>query len=121
VNGPSATPEPRRVSHGTWGGAGIRIEVTEQGAEVELDCAHGTIRARLDLDSAGDFSAAGVFVREHPGPVREGHEPKEQPATYSGSLREGVLTLRIRVTETGETVGSFSLTHGSEGRVRKCR
>jgi hypothetical protein len=109
------------VPSGTWGGQGIRIEITEEGGELELDCAHGSIRAGLDLDSAGAFSVDGVFVREHPGPVREGHEPEEQPATYSGSLREGVLTLRIRVTETGETVGSFSLTHGSEGRVRKCR
>ena len=59
------------------------MDVSEKGARLEFDCAHGSIDAAIALDADGRFRADGVIVREHPGPVRVGREPKAEPAVYS--------------------------------------
>ena len=45
---------------GLWGGEHISLEVTEQGATIEYDCAHATIEQRIALDRRGRFD---VFHR----------------------------------------------------------
>jgi hypothetical protein len=121
TGGPPSASSPKRVSHGTWGGQGIRIEVDEPGAEIEFDCARGRIPGPIAIDEKGGFEVQGVLVRESPGPIRVGHEPKEQPARYAGSVEEKTMTLRVMLTDSSETFGTYSLTQGSAGRVRKCR
>lgn len=120
--GPSGSEkDPKLVSPGTWGGQGIRLEIGDSDAAFELDCAHGRIGTPMRTDEEGRFVAAGVFVREAPGPIRPGRDPQEQPATYSGSIRDGTMELTIALTDSRETVGAYTLVRGSEGRVRKCR
>ncbi|MCA1563462.1 MAG: hypothetical protein LC804_25490 [Acidobacteria bacterium] len=87
---------------------------------LELDCAHGDIPARLAIDDRRQFNAPGTFVREHGGPVRIGEEPDSHPASYSGSVDGDRMRLTIRLTDTNETIGTFSLTRGVRGRVVKC-
>jgi len=31
------------------------------------------------------------------------------------------MTLNVHLTEPNQALGTFTLTHGSEGRLRKCR
>src|SRR5437773_10882790 len=74
------------VPIGAWGGVGIRLEVTAQGATVEYDCAHGTIDEPLLADREGRVSAAGIHVRESGAPVRVDEPLDRHPARYDGQL-----------------------------------
>jgi hypothetical protein len=114
-------PETRQVARGTWGGDHIRLEVGEKGADLEFDCAHGSIDNPILLDDLGRFEIKGVLVREQHGPIRVGHEPKNEPAVYSGRLQGATMTLWVTLSGSQETLGTYSLVHGEQARVRKCR
>lgn len=105
---------------GRWAGEHVVMEVTDAGATVEFDCAHGTIDGPLTVDSTGRFDAAGSFTRESGGPTRE-NQPRAVPARYSGSLKDSTLTMALVLTESKETVGTFTLTHGAQARLFKCK
>lgn len=104
---------------GQWGGQGISMEVTDEGARIEYDCAHGRISEKIAPDGDGKFEAKGFLTRERGGPVRLG-ENNEQPAVYRGSIKEKTMTVTVELTANNETVGTFTLTHGSAGRLHKC-
>jgi len=105
---------------GVWGGQHITMEVGEAGAEIEYDCAHGRITEKIVPDSKGKFRAKGVHVRERPGPVRLGQE-NEQAASYEASIDGDTMSLTVTLTQTDETIGTFTLTRGKSGRVFKCK
>ena len=109
-----------RVATGTWGGEHVRLQVTEAGATVEYDCAHGTLAGPLALDAHGRFSVAGTYAREG-GPVRANAAPTGQPASFKGRVQGRTMTLTATLTDKGQDVGTFTLTQGSEGRLWKCR
>lgn len=104
---------------GTWGGNHIRFEVTDGGANIEYDCARGTVRGRILVDAAGRFNVAGTHYAEHGGPVREGEGSNGQPVRLTG--RVGGSLMALTVTRGREKIGAYSLTRDSEGRVFKCR
>lgn len=104
---------------GQWGGEHISMEVTGDGAKIEYDCAHGRITEKIVPDHQGKFEAKGFHTRERGGPVRLG-EDNEQPAVYHGSIKEETMTLTVELTANNETIGTFTLTHGKAGRIRKC-
>ena len=104
---------------GQWGGEHISMEVAADGAKLEYDCAHGRISEKIVPDGEGKFVAKGFHTRERGGPVREG-EDNEQPAVYRGSIKEKTMTLAVELAANNETIGTFTLTHGSAGRIRKC-
>ena len=115
--------KPRRGQHvagGLWGGDHIRIDVGANSAMIEYDCAQGTIAGPLLLDSRGRFILRGTHSREHGGPTRSDETANQRPAVYTGTIRGGRMTLTVKMADTKETVGTFSLTHGHEGRVFKC-
>ena len=105
---------------GQWGAQGVSMEVTGSGATLEFDCANGSISEAIVLDGSGKFAVKGFFATEHPGPIREGEDTSGQPATYTGSVDGQTLTLTIALTGTGKTIGTFTLTSGKVGRIRKC-
>lgn len=110
-----------RLEAGSWGGPHIRLDVAEDGTAVfELDCAHGTITAPIVPDRAGAFQAEGRYVREGPGPVREGQGEEGVPARYAGKVDGGKLTLTITLSGAGEEAGTFELIHGKTPRLTKC-
>ena len=118
VSAACGTPStPSMMPTGLWGGDHILLTVADTSAHVELDCAHGDIPVRLP-DAA--FTVAGTFVREHGGPIRVGETPDSHPALYAASMSGGAMTLTIRLGDSGELVGTFTLTRGSSGRVFKC-
>ena len=103
---------------GVWGGQHIRFEATENGANIEYDCAHGTVEGKILVDAAGRFSVAGTHYREHAGPVREGEESGGRPVRLTGRVGGSIMTLTV--TSGRETIGTYTLTRDSEGRIVKC-
>jgi hypothetical protein len=109
------------VAAGLWGGQHVRLEVSADGAEIEFDCAHGRINGRLRPGADGRFDAAGTFVAERGGPVREGAAEKGQPARYTGRVKGKTMTLNVHLTDSNADAGTFTLTHGREPELTKCR
>ena len=105
---------------GSWGGEHIKLTVIDRRATIEYDCAHGTIAGPLAVAADGRFTATGTHVREHGGPMREGEVPDTHPAEYTGQVRGGRMTLTVRETDTGTTIGTFRLERGAAARVIKC-
>jgi hypothetical protein len=105
---------------GTWGGRHLELFVFEDSVRLEFECALGTIEKALRLDGSGRFDVAGVYIRGHGGPIREGEIPDEHPARYAGQVRGSHMELTVILTESADTVGSFSLTRGEPGRVIRC-
>jgi len=115
---PSA-PSPGKLV-GVWGADHINLVVDEARSHLDLDCAHGDIPVPLTVDAAGDLAARGTFVREHGGPIRVDEIADAHPALYSGTLTANTLRLTIRLTDSNELIGTFTLTRGVTGRVVKC-
>jgi hypothetical protein len=107
-----------RVKTGAWGGTGLLVRVTADGATIEADCANGSIATPLMLDADGAFSVEGTWIPEARGPSRD-EAPARQRSRYAGRVDGKTMTLEISVGD--DRVGPFTLTHGSEGRLRKCR
>ncbi len=108
------------VPTGAWGGDHVALTVEDTGARVELDCAHGTVDHALQADSDGRFDAAGTYVREHGGPIRQGEPEDSSPARFTGHVDGRTLKLTIAV-EGGDTLGPFTLVLGKAPRLMKCR
>src|ERR1700687_608977 len=78
---PAHTP-PERLLAGGWGGRGVALQVSSEGARLELDCAHGTIRPPLRIDESGGFRLHGTFVQERPGPARPDRSQEGGPGLH---------------------------------------
>jgi hypothetical protein len=118
INGEART---KGLPVGLWGGEHIIMEVTEQRTTVEYDCAHATIDQRVALDRRGRFSVSGVQVPEHGGPVRRNETPDGYPVRFSGQVNGKTMTLSVRTSATKHLLGTFTLVHGAEAKLRKCR
>jgi len=105
---------------GLWGGDHISMEVTEGGATIVYDCARGSITEKIVPDHSGKFAARGFDLKGHPGPTGLGEDTKGEEANYDGSLDGETMTLTVTLQGTNETVGTFTLTHGKIGRIRRC-
>ena len=112
----------KTLAAGVWGGEHLRMDVSEGGASLDFDCASGTIDRPIPLDGEGRFSVTGTYVTEHPGPVRRDEEADVRPVRYAGQVKGDTLTLAVAAAaDSEEAFFEFTLTHGSEGRVMKCR
>lgn len=105
----------------TWGGDHVRLEVTRSGAELEFDCATGTITEQLP-ETDGAFSLKGTFTPERGGPTRDG-ETSRTNAIYSGTIKNDTMSLRIVLTgqDNDREVGTFALMKGRAVNLMKCR
>ena len=119
MNANTSTASQSRDLRGTWGGQSIAMEVTDAGATIEYDCAHGRITEKISPHADGKFEAKGIHKRERGGPMRQG-EDEGQPAIYRGSVKDETMTLTVELAENNEAVGTFTLTQGKTGRIRKC-
>ena len=108
-----------RVAAGVWGGPHVRLQVSDDGGAIEYDCGHGTLAQPLVLDAQGRFSVAGTHTREG-GPVRIDIAPASQPVSYTGSVHGQTMTLTVTFKESQQSIGTFTLTQGSGGRLWKC-
>lgn len=113
--------ERSRLAAGVWGGQHLNVHVSDEGATLDFDAAHGVIPRPVTLDDDGRFSAQGTYTAERGGPQREGEEPEPQPAVYSGVVTGKEMTLNVTLTETKQEFGPYTLTRGSRGRVMKIK
>ena len=112
-------PDASDVPTGIWDGNHIVADVPTAGAAVELDCAHGTVSVPLVTDA--NFELTGTFTPERGGPTRDGDPDRTQPARYTGHVNKSTLTLTIVLTNSNESIGVFTLTHGATPRLTKCK
>jgi hypothetical protein len=111
----------QRLSNGTWGGQHIQFEVSDGSVSIEYDCAHGSIEGPLTFDNQGRFSWRGTYTKERGGPIRLRDKVDDQPATYSGSIKDDIMTLTVRLENASVEPQTFTLKRGSVGRVFKCK
>lgn len=104
---------------GGWGGPHVGVSFEGGLANVEFDCASGTIDGPVYPAKHGEFTAKGIFRAGTPGPVRVGQIFRSQPATYSGTVTKDVMTLSIKL-EDGTVGGPFTLTRGAEPQITRC-
>lgn len=120
---PRTRKKTKPVPAGTWGGMHVRLTVTANGAEVEFDCAHGSIDRPIILDGNGSFDVTGTFEPEG-GPVSmpvEGSTiTKSFVARYRGRVTRGKMTLILIRSATGNQEEEFFLTHGQTPVLEKC-
>jgi len=102
----------------TWGGDHVRMNVTGAGAELDFDCAIGTI-TQVVPEKDGPFSLKGTFTPQRSGPTRDGGS-RTVDATYSGTIDGDTMTLRI-VLSGQDQPARYELVRGGQGNVRKCR
>jgi hypothetical protein len=109
----------KSVSQGNWGGEGIRMSVEENSSAIEFACANAEISEKLLMDQSGNFKASGYFIRQGPGPQREG-EPKRIAAKFSGAVSGKNMSLKLTFAESGETIGEYTLEQGKNVRIHRC-
>ena len=106
---------------GVWGGEHIRFEVTEGGASVEYDCAHGTVEGKIVVDAQGRFSVYGTHYEEHGGPSRPGDDASGYRVRLSGRVGGSLMKLTVTRAGTRKVVGAFNLARDREPMIVKCR
>jgi hypothetical protein len=111
---------PQRIPRGEWGGTHIQMNVGEQSATIEYDCAHGEIKGPLIINAQGKFQLRGTFTPERGGPIRADDHTPAQPATYSGEIKGATMTLTLKVSGSDETE-TFTLEKGKQGDLFKCK
>jgi hypothetical protein len=119
-----ATPSPAPPGHlleGRWGGPGVGLQVSPEGARLDFDCAHGTIRPPLRIDETGRFRLQGTFVQERPGPTRQGRGEDGVPALYIGSTDGKTMSLTVSEQGSDRTFGSYSLSLDATPRLHRCQ
>jgi hypothetical protein len=113
------TRKMRRIPTGTWGGQHINMKVGAKSATIEYDCASGTIRGPLVVDSNGNFNLRGTHRMQRGGPVRADETPNDHPATYTGSIKGNTMTLNLKLSDSD--VETFTLEKGKEGELFRCK
>jgi hypothetical protein len=104
---------------GVWGGPHVAVAFQGGMAEVQFDCASGSIDMLVYPAKDGSFSAKGVYHAGSPGPVRVGQIFVSQQATYSGNVVKEQMTLNVEL-EDGTLVGPFNLTQGMAPQITRC-
>lgn len=111
---------------GVWGGPHIGVNFEGGLADVQFDCASGTIDDPVYPARDGSFAAKGTYRTGAPGPVKVGEFFKSEDATFSGRIVKGagrkagrVMTLSIAL-EDGKTLGPFTLTEGAPPQLTRC-
>jgi hypothetical protein len=119
ASNPGGASRLDRVPNGDWGGEHVRLTVSDTGARVEFDCAHGSLDEPLVLDATGRFDVKGSLVGEA-GPIRKDDTENARPARFRGEADGQRMSLEVTF-EGGESGGSFSLAKGGRAKLVKCR
>jgi hypothetical protein len=108
------------VKAGQWAGAHMVMTIASDRADIEFDCGKASVGGGIDADRNGAFTATGSFQPERPGPAsREGPAPR--PMRLSGTVKGDEMQVTVRLTDSDEDVGTFTLTFGASPHLVKCR
>ena len=105
-----------QVPLGTWGGEDAALIVGQDGAHVHIGCTKGDIKGAILLDADGRFEEAGTYNVDA-FPVDRGIL---HPARFTGMTDGRSLTLVVRLTDTGQSLGPAVVRFGMEPRMRNC-
>jgi hypothetical protein len=110
---------PEHLGHvpiGTWGGENAGLLVSEAGAHVHIGCTLGDLSGPIPVDSRGRFDVAGTYDVDV-FPVARGII---HPARFTGWTDGHALTLSVRLTDTGQTLGPVAVILGQTPRMQVC-
>ena len=110
----------QRIATGVWGGQHINIKVGANSATIEYDCASGVIDGPLVVDSNGNFKLRGTHRMQRGGPVRSDEEPRQIPATYTGTIKGNTMTLTLKLDDSSDEE-TFTLERGKDGELFRCK
>jgi len=99
----------------------LAISVTDNGANLEFDCAHGQFDTPLRPDARGRFVVPGTYVREHGGPVRKDEVPNPLAVQYTGMIQGIQMTIAVRLLGASRQIGAFVVTQGQPAQLVKCK
>ena len=102
---------------GMWGGSHIGVIFQGGLAEVQFDCAAGTIDEPIRAN--GSFLVNGTYRAGSGGPIRVGQIFRSQRAKYSGEVNKTVMTLNVML-EDNTALGPFTLTEGQAPQITRC-
>ena len=105
---------------GDWGGPHLGLVATISGATLEYDCAEGRIAGPIRPDDGGRFLVTGEHFPGHGGPIRIGDPVERLPASYLGTVRGNTMTVTVTLTDSNQTLGTFTLVRGASPHVFKC-
>lgn len=105
---------------GSWGAKHVGLVLTGSGAQLDYDCAAGTIDGPLIVQPDNRFTAAGTHTPGTGGPAQAGVTPPSYLARYSGSVSGDVMTLRVDVPSQGIVIGPYTLRRGAEPALMRC-
>jgi hypothetical protein len=107
------------LTSGTWGGADINLDASISGAKIGLDSGEVDINSPIAIQGNGSFTAYGSYVNSYPGgPVQPGTLALRR-VIVNGQIDStgNAMQLTITSADTGQTIGSFNLIRGQNGRV----
>jgi hypothetical protein len=116
-----STKKDDPVMTGEWGGEHIGMQINEESADIDFDCANGRINQRITLDKNGKFDLTGTYTIERSGPTREDKPQPTYSARYVGTVKDKRMNLTVTLIDNKKDIGTFTLTHGTRARVMKCR
>jgi hypothetical protein len=129
--GKHLSKERKALPVGAWGGQGVQLNVTEDGAILEYDCAHGTVNQRFEVGEDGKFDLPGTYEDETGGPTGVVTAMNENgsisanstghPARYTGAVSGSEMSLTVALTDIGRLVGTSRLVRGATPRLHKCQ
>ena len=111
---------------GIWGGPHAGVDFQGGLADVQFDCASGTIDDPSIRRADGSFSVKGTYRTGPPGPVKVGQFFKSQDAIYSGQVTKERREERAApddaecALEDGTSLGPFTLTEGMPPQLTHC-
>jgi len=111
---------------GIWGGPHAGLSMQGGLADVQFDCASGTIDDPVYPAADGTFSVKGTYRTGAPGPIKVGQFFKSQNVMYSGQVTKAaakesprVMTLNVTL-EDGTPIGPFTLAEGTPPQITRC-
>ncbi|HEV8407718.1 MAG TPA: hypothetical protein VGQ34_07250 [Sphingomicrobium sp.] len=117
--------EPEHII-GIWGGPHAGLEVQGGLADVQFDCASGTIDDPLYPAADGTFAVKGTYRTGAPGPIKVGEYFRSQSAIYSGQVAKAatktgprLMTFRVALDD-GTTLGPFTVQQGMPPQLTRC-
>ena len=114
----TASDKAKPLPLGTWGGEHAVVTVEAAAAEIEFDCAVGSIPIRPVLDTSGHFRLRGMYKAQSPAPAASENSARDN-AIYIGTVTGNKLHLEIIITGRPDHL-IFDLVHDQEGHLAKC-
>jgi hypothetical protein len=120
------------LPQGIWGGPHVILTVSESGATLEFDCAHGAIDQEIVLDANDRFEVRGTYEgeasaatdisisKEDSSGVSKAATATGHPARYTGEVNGRIMTLTATLSDTATSLGPFTLKSGATPRLKKC-